>query len=102
MTNVQFQSMNKLTQSDDYTIMLARKHIGEKSLFPFWELKLEFTSYKDYLWRYLKLTSRQCILTLSTIISHWRRVWRCDQRRIQDRRAGRAPPRFEKIKGFFL
>ena len=23
------------------------------------------------------------------------------QRRIQDRRAGRAPPRFEKIKGFF-
>ena len=24
------------------------------------------------------------------------------QRRIQDRRAGRAPPRFEKIKGFFL
>ena len=32
MTNVQFQSMNKLTQSDDYTITLARKHIGEKKI----------------------------------------------------------------------
>lgn len=30
MTNIQFQSMNELTQSDDYTITLARKYIGEK------------------------------------------------------------------------
>lgn len=78
MTNVQFQSMNKLTQSDDYTITLARKHIEKKIII--WISLLRIETWIHFIQglfmkSYLKLTSGQCILTLSTIISQWRSLW---------------------------